>query len=81
MTTGAGATTATAPRSAAPSIGDKRASAIGIRPDHRRTIAAKANVARIDRSYRDGLPNAVICITVMLACVIAYILLARMFVR
>ena len=72
---------ATAPRPAAPSLGDKRASAIETRRDRGRSIAAKANVARIDRSYRGGLPNAIICVAVMLACVFAYIMLARSFLR
>jgi hypothetical protein len=77
LTNGSGATIVTARSVAAPNLGDKRASAIGIGLSHAH-LGAKAKAGGVDHSG-DGLTNAVICIAVMLACVIAYLLLARAF--
>jgi hypothetical protein len=78
LTNGSGATIVTARSVAAPNLGDKRASAIGIGLNHAHNLSAKAKAAGAGHSG-DGLTNAVICIAVMLACVIAYLLLARAF--
>jgi hypothetical protein len=78
LTNGSGATIVTARSVTAPNLGDKRAAAIGIGLSHAHNLSAKAKAAGVDHSG-DGLTNAVICIAVMLACVIAYLLLARAF--
>lgn len=78
MTNSSGATIVRAPSVAAPNLGDKRSPAIGIGLRHTHNLAAKATAA-VGHSDRDGLANAVICIAVMLACVVAYMLLARTF--
>jgi hypothetical protein len=79
LTTGSGATITSAPSSAAPNLGDTRDSVIGTSLTHARTVATKAKAVRVDHSGGEGPANAVICIAVMLACVIAYILVARTF--
>jgi hypothetical protein len=79
LTNGSGATIVTARSVAAPNLADKRASAIGIGQRHTHNLTVKAKAAGVGHSDGDGLTNAVICIAVMLACVIAYILLARAF--
>jgi len=47
--------------------------------DHARTIATNAKAARVDRSDGDGLANAITCIAVMVACLVAYIWLSHAF--
>jgi hypothetical protein len=46
-----------------------------LRKDAKLTVT-KANTDRADYSSADGLANAIICISVMLACMIAVIFLA-----
>lgn len=79
MTNSSGATIVRAPSVAAPNVGDKRSRAIAIGLRHTHNLAAKVQAAGVDLADREGLANAVICIAVMLACVIAYLLLARTF--
>jgi hypothetical protein len=67
-----------APGVTAPDLGNRRSPAIGIDLPRSRNTAAKAKAVGVDRSG-DGLANAVICVVVMLACVVAYLLLARTF--
>jgi hypothetical protein len=79
LTNSTGATIAAAPGSAAPNPGGKRASAVGTGWRHASNPRSKAKAAGTDHSDGDGLANALICIAVMLACVMGYILVARTF--
>jgi hypothetical protein len=78
LTNSSGATVVRAPSVAAPNLGDKRSPAIGTGLRHTHNLAAKATAAGADQSSREGLANAFICVAAMLACVIAYMLVARL---
>jgi hypothetical protein len=79
LTNISGATVVRAPTVAAPNLGEKRSPAIGAGLRHTHNLAAKATAHGGDQSSREGLANAVICVAAMLACVIAYMVVARLF--